>query len=254
LLPGFFTAQRVGWMTDAQYDDAIASSFEKFPALRERFAATTSGFARLLAPSHRSFVRAFPDLRPIGPVYIVHSLGEFDGGTKPVAGHSRLMFGADVIAQLHDFPDERPFFHHELFHVYHGQFFSECEQMWCALWMEGLATLAAKRLNPRATDAELLLNSPRPIRPEVERSRRAAVCAVAARLDSSAASDYSGLFSNGPVLEGLPPRVGYFVGYLAAEEAARKRSIRNLAHLGNPEARGVVAAALARLADCRVSP
>lgn len=254
LLPGFFTAQRVGWMTDAQYDDAIARSFERFPAIRDRLVATTSDFARLLAPSHRSFVRAFPDLQPIGPVYIVHSLGEFDGGTKPVAGQRRLVFGADVIAQLHDFPDERPFFHHELFHVYHGQFFAECEQMWCALWMEGLATLAAQTLNPRATDAELLLSSPRPIRAEVERNRRAAVCAVAARLDSSAGADYSGLFSNGPVLEGLPPRVGYFVGYLIAEEAARNHSIRNLAHLGNDDARRVVTAALARLADCQVSP
>jgi len=254
LLPGFFTARRVGWMTDEQYDEAIARSFERFPELRDRYAATTSRFAGLLGPAHDSFVRAFPDLKPIGPVYIVHSLGEFDGGTKPVSGRSRLMFGADVIAQLHDFPDERPFFHHELFHVYHAQFFSECERMWCSLWSEGLATLAAQRLNPRATDAELLLASPRPIRSEIEHDRRAAVCAVAARLDSKDAADYAGLFSTGPAVPGLPPRGGYYVGFLVAQEAARHRSVMKLAHLGNSDAREAVRAALARLATCPVSP
>jgi hypothetical protein len=250
LLPGFFNAQRVGWMTDEQYDAAIAASFEKFPALRERFTATTNSFAKLLAPAHATFTKTFADLRPIGPIYIVHSLGEFDGGTRPVGGVNRLMFGADVIAQLHDFSDERPFFHHELFHVYHAQFFTECEQMWCALWMEGLATLAAKRLNAQATDAELLLTSPRPIRPEVERNRAAAFCAIASRLDSTDAADYAALFSSGPTLAGLPPRVGYYVGYLLAEEAARGRSVMKLAHLRNVDAHDTLHSAMTRLAHC----
>jgi len=165
------------------------------------------------------------------------------------------MFGADVIAQLHDFTNEQPFFQHELFHVYHAQAFTECEQAWCALWMEGLAVLAAHRLNPQATDAELLLSSPRPIRPEVDGNRVAAVCAVARLLDSKDGGDYASLFSSGAVLEGLPPRGGYYVGYLVAQEAARHRSLRELAHLGNPAARKVVNAALARLATCdNVSP
>src|SRR6267142_122442 len=113
LLPGFFSAERVGRMTNEQYDSAIVQSIDRFPGIRNRFAAITADFARLLAPAHDSFKRAFPDLRPIGPVYIVHSLGEFDGGTRKVSGQGRLVFGADVMAQLHDCSDERPFFHHE---------------------------------------------------------------------------------------------------------------------------------------------
>jgi hypothetical protein len=249
LLPGFFVARRAG-IPDEQYDAAITRSFERFPAIRERFTAIVTGFPGLLGPAHESFARAFPDLQPIGPIYLVHGLGEFDGGTRQVAGHTRLLFGADAMAQLHDFADEQPFFHHELFHVHHARFFRECEEAWCALWSEGLAVFVAQQLNPRATDAELLLSSPRPIRAEVERNRVAAICAAAARLDSKDAADYAALFSNGPAPEGLPPRAGYFIGYLVAKEAAKNASLADLAHLDNEAAHELVAATLARLARC----
>lgn len=250
-LPGFFTAERVGWMTSAEYDAAIIRSFEQFPGIRKRFTTVTSGFAELLAPAYDRFARAFTDLRPIGPIYVVHSVGEFDGGTRKVTGQNRLVFGVDVVAQVHDFSNETPFFHHELFHVYHAQFFSGCDEMWCALWSEGLATLAAQRLNPGATDAELLLTSPRPIRPEIERDRNAAICAVAARISSTDSADYASLFSNGSRIANLPLRFGYYVGLLVATEAEKSRSLTELAHLENQSARDLVATSLAQLAPCR---
>lgn len=253
-LPGFFSAERVGWMTGEQYDSAIIESFEQFPRIRDRFTAITAGFATLLAPAYESFAQAFPDVRPIGRIYIVHSIGEFDGGTRKVSGQNRLVFGADVMAQVHDFSDEKPFFQHELFHAYHAQFFSDCEEMWCALWSEGLAVLVAQRLNPRAKDSELLLTSPRPIRSEVDRNRVAAVCEVASRLSSTDSADYATLFSNGSEIENLPPRFGYYVGLLVATEAARSRSLTELAHLDNESARDVVAASLAQLASCATVP
>ena len=114
----------------------------------------------------------------------------------------------------------------------------------------GLAVLVAQRLNPRATDAELLLSSPRPIRPEVERNRTAAVCALKSRLSSTDDADYAALFSNGSPPGGLPPRFGYYVGYLIAAEAARNRPVAALAHLDNEAARELVTAMLARLARC----
>jgi hypothetical protein len=78
---------------------------------------------------------------------------------------------------------------------------------------------------------------------------------VSKLLDSKDPADYAGLFSSGPVMPGLPPRVGYFVGYLVAEEAARDRSVMKLAHLDNAAAREVVNVALRRLARCaKVSP
>jgi hypothetical protein len=250
LLPGFFSIERVSWTTSEKYDARIARSFERFPQIRERYTAATAAFSKLLAPAHESFVRTFPDLKPIGPIYLVNSLNEFDGGTRQWNGPSRLMFGIDVMVQVHDFPDERPFFHHELFHVYHQQFFTGCEEVWCGLWSEGLAVLVAQRLSPQATDAQLLLDSPQPLRPAVEKDRRAAACAVASRLDSKSQDDLGGLFSSGPPVNGLPPRVGYYVGYLVAAEAAKDRSLSELAHLDNTAARERVKATLGRLARC----
>jgi hypothetical protein len=251
LLPGYYSSERVTWMTIEKYDAKIARSFGKFPELRERYTAATANFSKLLAPAYQGFTRTFPDMKPIGPIYLINSLDEFDGGTREWGGKARLMFGIDVMVQVHDYPDETPFFHHELFHVYHQQFFSGCEEVWCALWAEGLATLVAQRLTPDATDAQLLLNSPKPLRPEVERDRKAAVCAVASRLDSKSADDLGGLFSSGPEISGLPPRFGYYVGYLVAEQAARNRTLAELAHLRNDAAREVVATALAQLASCK---
>jgi hypothetical protein len=46
------------------------------------------------------------------------------------------------------------------------------------------------------------------------------VCAVATRLSSTDSADYASLFSNGSPIEKLPPRFGYYVGYLVATEAA----------------------------------
>lgn len=249
LLPGFYSAERVG-ATGEQYDSAIARSFDRFPKIQDRFTAVTSELSRILEPAYASFAQVFPDLKPIGPIYVVHSLGEFDGGTRKIAGELRLLFGADVIARLDERTDQTPFVHHELFHVYHAQYFSECEAVWCVLWSEGLAVFAAQHLNPEATDAELLLTRPRAIRPEVERNRTAAICAVSSRLNSTEGADYASLFSNGTPIADLPPRFGYYVGLLVAAEAAKAAPLAELARLGNEDSRDLVTSIVAKLARC----
>ncbi len=253
--PGFYDAGRVkSFVTPEGYDAMIGRAFESFPEARPRFERTTRSFAAMLDPARAAFVGAFPDLGPMNDVYLLHSLGEMDGGIRTIGGRRYLVFGADVMARLYAPGEERPFFHHELFHVYHAQFFTGCAAVWCALWSEGLAVRASEFLNPGATDAQLLLDMPRPIRAEVEARRRDAVCAVRARLDSSAPDDYAPLFTGRKALDGLPPRFAYYVGYLAAREAGRTRSMTELAHLRTEDVRPVLEAALASLADCPVKP
>jgi hypothetical protein len=249
--PGFYAPERISQFTTLErYDAQIARSFATFADLRPRFERTARSFVAMLEPARDDFVRHFPDLAPIGEIYLIHSMGEMDGGIRTIGGRRHLVFGADVMARLHPPGEERPFFQHELFHVYHGQFFADCDAVWCALWTEGLAVYVSEQLNPGVTDAQLMLEVPRPIRPEVDAKRQEAVCAVRARLDSAERGDYAPLFMGQASLDGLPPRFAYYVGYLVAREAARTRSLRELAQLRTADARPIVDAALAALATC----
>ncbi len=251
LFPGFYEPARVrNFASEEQYNFLIARSFETFAELRPRFERTAASFEAMLGPARDDFARQFPDLAPIGDIYLLHSVGEMDGGSRGINAQRYVVFGADVMAQLYAPGDERPFFQHELFHIYHGQFFERCDEVRCALWREGLAVYVAEQLNPGATDAQLGLVTPRPIRPEVDANLPAAVCAVRARLGSDSPDDYAALFLGQASLEDLPPRFAYYIGYLVAREAGRTRSLQALAHLSDREARPVIDAALAALASC----
>jgi len=85
----------------------------------------------------------------------------------------------------------KPFLDHEMFHLYHHRFFPGCDPLWCNVWEEGMAVYVASKLNPGATDEQLLLNQPRPIRPEVEPRLREAMCSLRAKFDSTSEEDYA---------------------------------------------------------------
>lgn len=249
LFPGFYDPARFDGVSPQHYDQRLAQAIEAFPAIREAYTDTATSFEETLAPARASFVESFPDLAPMGDIYLLHSLGEMDGGTRMIDGRLRLIFGADVMARIHEPGRAQPFFHHELFHIYHYQYFPGCDLTWCDLWQEGLATWVAHQLNPQASDKQLLLEFPRPLRPEVDAELSTAVCAVRANFDRAAPR---GFFTGGraPGIGALPPRFAYYVGYLAAREAARERSTRDLALLNNQAARPVVEAALGALSAC----
>jgi hypothetical protein len=250
LLPEFYGRTRFEDISEAQYDARIARALEQFPQLRERYLAKAAAFETLLAPAYASFAAAFPDLGEIGDVHLLHSLGEMDGGTRSLPSGAYFIFGADVMARAHPYDDEEPFFHHELFHIYHQRYFRDCGSVWCSLWTEGLATYAAKTLNPDASDEQLLLTVPEPIPADVDANLAEAVCLVAARINSRDRGDLRAMFSFARLNERLPPRFGYYVGYLVAREAGRRHSLQELARMTNMEAAPVVDAALAQLADC----
>jgi hypothetical protein len=234
----------------AEYDTRLLAALNAFPELRTRYEAVARGFPAMIDSALATFRETLPGLRPLGDIHLLHSISEMDGGTRSGVGVTYFIFGADVIARIHAPGSEQPFFHHELFHIYHGQTFTDCEPIWCNVWMEGLAVLAAQELNPGATDAQLLLSLPQPIRAAVDANFVEAVCAVRAKLDSESMDDYRPLFNFRPLNERLPPRFGYYVGLRVAAEARKSMSLAELARLNPARARPVVDAAFDRLATC----
>jgi len=245
LLPGFY-APRFG-ATPERYDAHIGRALKEFAELRPKYELVQQEFPAAFEVGIQHFRRAFPGFTPNVPVYLLHSVGEMDGGTRELNGKTYLIFGADMIARIHDAATLTPFLDHELFHVEHGKSFSECPQVWCALWAEGLATYAAKAMNPGADDRQLLLTVPKPIRAAVDATWPKAACFARAKLDSSADIDVSAMFSGGADAGEFPERFGYYVGLRVAEEAGRKYSLPELAKLPPERAKAVLTAGLDRL-------
>lgn len=249
LIPGFYEASRLG-VEPARYDQRIARGLAGYGAQRQAIREVSRRFATLFDPARRSFEATFGPFVSPRPIYLLYSMGEMDGGTRDLPGGTTLIFGTDMIARYHMDHDIQPFFHHELFHVYHQARFAGCDAVWCGLWTEGLATYVAKSLNPRASDPELLLTMPEPIPAAVDAHRQEAVCAVLARLDSTADADMNALFSFDRMNERLPPRFGYYVGYRVAEAIGRGRTLPTLAAMQPAEVRPLIERTLRGMATC----
>lgn len=245
LLPGFY-APRFG-STQAQYDARIASALDGFSGLRARYEQVQRGFPAAFDAGIHHFRKVFPHFTPDVPIYLLHSIGEMDGGTRELGGRIHLIFGADVIARIHEPRDLAAFLDHELFHVENGKYFADCDQVGCLLWAEGLATYAAKVMNPGADDQQLLLTSPKPIRAAVDAQWPAALCFTRARLFSAESADMQALFVGGAGNGQFPDRFGYYVGLRVIEELGGRYSLPKLARMRSEKARAVLTEGVERL-------
>ncbi len=238
IMPGLYTDQDEPKITEALKD---------FANIRPVYLSVERRFSKHVAMSVRRFRTQFPDFAPTVPIYLVHSLGQRDGGTDHVAGREVMIFGADRIAELHYGESLQPFFDHELFHLEHARHFDDCDQLWCPLWQEGLATYAAALMTPDASDHQLMLDMPEPIRPATDARWGEALCWIASRFNSIKPNDIGTAFADGSALADLPPRFGNYVGLRIAVEAAKRRSLPQLARLDGEAARPIIAAALGSL-------
>jgi hypothetical protein len=164
VVPGYYNDQGD---YQAKFDSQIATALRDLPGYRVKFESAAHDLKPAFERAQSKFGQNLPDYRLDIPVYLLHSIGTQDGGTRDSGGRSAMYFGADVIADIHDSTTIEPFLTHELFHIYHQRFFTDCGKIWCSLWIEGLAVYAAARLHPGATDRQLLLTSPQPIRPSI---------------------------------------------------------------------------------------
>lgn len=250
-LPAFYGIARFeGALPQPVHDEFIGNAITSFPTIRPVYVAKVAAFEAGLQRDSRSFREAFPDFTQTAPIYLLHSLGEMDGGTRTLDGKSALIFGADVMARAHQgWRSEAPFFHHELFHVYHEPRLGTCDAIWCSLWSEGLATYVAETLNPGSSEAELLLTYPDDMAARTRAALLPTLLGIAAALESVDDAVYSDLFNGGDQKGALPRRRGYYVGLLVAREIGRTHDLKQMAKLSAAEAKPLVTAALQRLIE-----
>jgi len=243
--PGFYTPR--DGVEPAKYDARVVKALSGFAALRPAYENVQREFPAAFAAGIEHFRKVFPDSTPNVPVYLLHSLGEMDGGMRTIDGKSYLIFGADVIARIHDARTITPFLDHELFHVENAKYFNaDCDEVWCALWAEGLATYAAEVMNPGADDRQLLLTNPKPIRAATDAKWSDALCFTRAKLSSKESSDVEALFNGGEEAGQFPRRFGYYVGLRVIEEIGIEYGLPVLAKMEPARAKAALTAGLER--------
>jgi hypothetical protein len=249
--PGFYDAARFkSFLTPAQYDERIVTAVRDFPAIRADYVRKAQQFGAALPAYLASFKATFPDANPPADIYVLHSLGEMDGGMREIDGRTPLIFGVDRMATLHGNGNESAFFHHELFHAYHLPRMQGCADahVWSNLWIEGLATYVSTVMNPQASDQERLLALPDNMATRTRAMLPQAWAQLEPILDSEDEATYANLF----LLRGtaaLPRRRGYYLGFLVAQEAGKTRDVRALARLDCAEAKALVFSTVHRLRE-----
>jgi len=243
---------------DASTDQLIADALAQLPTKQAAYDRAIAEFPAALNGAVEHFRKTFPQFKSPIPIYLYHSLGLRDGGSDYLETGKRhvMLFGADMIAEYHSDDSLQPFLAHELFHLEHGRNFSDCDQFWCTIWQEGLAVDAAAMMTPHATDRQLLLDTPLPIRPKTNARWKDALCFAAAHFDdTNGTAIVRALQMGGNPPNGLPDRFGYYVGFRIAQ--ATNLTVPQLSRLNNKAARPVVRAALIKLmtdseAGCRL--
>jgi hypothetical protein len=253
--PELYTREALGLPESMTIDQLLASSLKTIDSLIPAMQAIQAPLRSQLRDAPARFTRVFPDYACSMPIYIMPSLGAFDGGTRPIRGRLALLFGVDVLAQV-DGPTGLPsIVDHELFHVYHAHVLGSDttkplddgdEPIYQSLWEEGLATYASHVLDPDVP-MHLILGSPSDLAERAHPMLPALTHRLVVAFDSVSSTTYAFFFLGPMRTSGAPARSGYYIGYLAVQDLARRRSLSELAHLSFRQVHDDLLAAVARL-------
>jgi hypothetical protein len=229
-------------------DDELAKVLKEFPQIEADFRKKNDEINNSLSSALDTFSEFLPDLNKNFDVYVTHSLGEMDGGTRKIGDKMYLILGIDGMVKHHKgFESEMPFFHHEFFHFYHGQFFPEEQVLWIALWNEGLATYASQKLNPDASIKDLILDIPVGMISRIDNQLDFHWHDLNKKLESKSDADYEAYFLMSSKDKKIVPRSGYYLGYLIAMELGKSRSVPEMARLKHAEILPLMKTAISKL-------
>jgi hypothetical protein len=238
------------------YAGAGAASNRNIADFLSRVAADTAAIrlvagqlASELPAVMRAFADSFPDFHFGGTIYIYPSLYNRNGGVFEVAGRRVLGFGPDMIVRVSGADASlRVLVSHELFHLYHYAInprFAEQQPLWGQIWREGLATYVSSRLTGTTSEAALLSDSTLSAR--VRSVLPALLEDVRQHLDDTARAVTQPYMQSRQLRPDIPPRAGYYIGYVIARRIGGDKSLAQLARMGGDSLRARVRAEIDRM-------
>lgn len=247
-LPEFYQFKFDRWKQQGKdVDEMLGEQLRAFPRIAEFFAEKNRLINAELEGNLATFQKAFDDFDTDFDVYILHSLGEMDGGARMINGKQYFIFGIDGIIEHHNADTDVPFYHHEFFHMYHYQNYVGAEKLWAALWAEGLATYVSGAMNPGSSYRDMMLDVPPGLVEKCEADLPYLWAKLAEKLDSGSEDDYATFFLFSSKDPRIPKRAGYYLGYLIAKELSQGRTLKELARLDGEVLRSEIAAAITKL-------
>lgn len=231
--PEFYNYKIEKWKKGGKNpDEELIKHLGEFSEIKNEFIKKTTALTRNLDASLASFVNSFPDLDRNFDVYVTHSFGEMDGGTRKIGEKIYFILGIEGMVKYHKgFASEVPFFHHELFHIYHAQFLPDVPGLWPALWAEGLATYASEKLNPGVSPKDMMLDFPAGMVTDTHKTIGFHWADLTSKLTSTADGDYESYFLFSSKNKKIVKRAGYYLGYLIAKEIGQTKSLSEMAKL-----------------------
>jgi len=248
--------RRAGLASKTRLDAALIARWLKvFDRMSSDVRAVSVDFPRGYDAHLASFRRGVPDFDlAASPVAFMPSLLHFDAHLEPDGKVLPLFFAPDGIVKYHGASaDLAVLFSHEMFHCYQAQrnpalMLDPSPPFYVQLWVEGTATYASERLNPRASTLHVLLDDAKLAALGPAILKKAARTALD-QLDSTDEALMNAFFSTGNVGSPWPDRIGYDLGLRVFRRIGAGRTLRQIASMPAVAMREAVAGALNDLAS-----
>jgi hypothetical protein len=195
----------------------------KMPTVRKLHLTAPEAVRGVVGP----FQQTFPDFRPSTDFYLTISFS-FRGKVVDVKGKDVFAIGLENFEPGE--PQLRITIAHELFHLYHFQFFSASGGLYRSLWAEGLASYASAVLVPGYRFSQYLgfpgakMNRCQELLPVMAKELLQEI----GNNDQRIKRIYFGAEPNDTE---IPPEAGYYVGFVIVESLAKRTSLADLAKM-----------------------
>jgi hypothetical protein len=229
--------------------------FPMVPQLASGMRELEASLPLTISQTRRQFQQNFPDMAWRGDIYLMASAGCFNGRSQKVDGSEALLLGLDNISYGLKETNLPALLEHELFHRYHHLYFEfepqRDEPMWVRLWAEGMATYAARKLSPTATNMATMWMTDKKLA-DLDANQAQLAAAFLSRFDSTDQADADRYFlddvSSDP---NIPGHTGYYLGLRVAELLSQRYTMTVMAHWNRAQAMPQIRDALQHMANSR---